>query len=125
MSTATEMTLGGLSAGTARAVNGQFNTAVSAAGTTISDATALTSSQSTALVTTVGSGAGVKLPNSDFGDEYLVYNATGTNDCYVYPPTSTGTINQLSAGTPVLLPPYTACKFKKLTATAWVGWRSA
>lgn len=125
MSTAVEMMGGGLSAGAARGVNGQFNTAVSAAGSSISDATALTVQQSTAIVTTVGSGSGVKLPNSDFGDEYLIYNGQGSNALNIYPPTSSGTINQLSAGTAMQLAPYTAVKLKKITATTWVGWLSA
>lgn len=125
MSTAVEMMGGGISAGAARAINGQFNTAVSAAGTTIADATALTVQQSVALVTTVASGSGVKLPDSDFGDEYLIYNGQATNALTIYPPTSSSTINQLSAGTGMLLSPYTAVKLKKLTATTWIGFLSA
>lgn len=123
MALASEMMTGGISAGGARAINGYVNSAVSAAGTTISDATALVASHN--IVTTVGSGAGVKLQNTEIGDEILVYNATGTNALTVYPPTSSATINQLSAGTGMLLSPYTACKFKKTTATAWHGWLSA
>lgn len=125
MSTAVEMMGGGLSAGAARGINGQFNTAVSAAGSTISDATALTVQQSTALVTTVAAGTGVRLPNSDFGDEYLVYNSQGVEALKVYPPTSSGRINQLSAGTAMELSPYTAVRLKKISATTWVGWLSA
>ena len=123
MATASEMMTGGISAGGARAINGFVNSAVSAAGTTISDATALKASHN--IVTTVAASSGVLLPNSEVGDEYLVYNATGTNALSVYPPTSSATINQLSAGVAMLLSPYTACNFKKTTSTTWHAWLSA
>lgn len=123
MALASEMMAGGISAGAARAINGTVNSAVSAAGSTISDATALKAGHN--VVTTVASGAGVLLPNSEIGDEIVVYNGTGTNALTVYPPTSSGTINQLSAGTGMLLSPYTAVRLKKVTATVWTGWLSA
>ena len=123
MTTVVEMMGGGCSAGQARAINGAVNAAVAAAGTTISDATAIKASHS--IVTTVAASSGVILPNTEIGDEYLIYNATGTNPLTVYPPTSSATVNQLSAGTGVLLQPYTACKYKKTSATAWHAWLSA
>ena len=122
MTTAVEMMGGGLSAGASRAINGAVNSSVSAAGSTIADATAIKASHS--IVTTVGSGSGVILPNTEIGDEYLIYNGTGTNALTVYPPTSSATINQLSAGVGAQLVPYTACKYKKTTATAWHAWLS-
>lgn len=125
MSTAVEIMGGGQSALGARGINGHTNSAVSAAGTTISDATALSERASRNLVTTVAAGSGVKLPNSENGDEYLVYNGTATNALTVYPPISTATINQLGAGVGVLVSPYTACKFQKISSTAWVAWLSA
>lgn len=125
MTTATELVSTGFSAGSGRGINGQVNATVSAAGTTIADATALKSTASHNIVTTVAAGSGVLLPNSDIGDEYLVYNATGTNALSIYPPTSSATINQLGAGVAMLLSPYTAVKLKKTSATAWHGWLSA
>lgn len=123
MALASEMMTGGISAGAARAINGLVNSAVSAAGTTITDATSLKASHN--IVTTVAASSGVVLQNTEIGDEVLVYNATGTNALTVYPPTSSATINQLSAGIGMLLSPYTAVRFKKTTATTWHGWLSA
>ena len=128
MSTAVEMMGGGLSAVSARSINGQFNNTVSAAGSTIADATVLTPQQSTVQVTTITAGQGVLVPNSERGDEYTIYNATSGKTgvaLLVYPPTSSCTINQLSAGTAMILGPSTAVRLKKVSATAWVGWLSA
>lgn len=118
-----EMMGGGLSAGAARAINGTINNAVAAAGTTISDATELKAGHNN--VTTVAANSGVILPNVEIGDELFIYNATGTNALRIYPPTSSATINQLSAGVAMLLSPYTSVRLKKATATAWTGWLSA
>lgn len=123
MALATEMMSGGLSAGAAKAINGHVNAAASAAGTTISDATALKAGHS--VVTTVAASSGVILPNSEIGDELVIYNATGTNALTIYPPTSSATINQLAAGVGMQLSPYTAVRLKKHSATAWTGWLSA
>lgn len=123
MTTAAEMVSGGISAGSAKAINGQVASAVSAAGTVITDATDLVASHN--IVTTVGAGSGVQLPDTEICDEYFIYNATGTNQLTIYPPASTSTINQLAAGIGMLLSPYTAVRLKKSTATAWHGWLSA
>lgn len=125
MTTAAEMVAGGLSPNQGRSINGQVNSAVAAAGTTIADATALKNFASHNIVTTVASGSGVLLANSEIGDEYLIYNATGTNALSIYPPTSTSTINQLGAGVAMLLSPYTAVLLKKTTSTTWHGWLSS
>lgn len=119
MTTAAELVAGGFSAGQARAVGGQFANAVSAAGSSISDATALVASNSN--VTTVTAGQGVKLPDTEIGDEYDVYNASSSVELRVYPPTSSGAINQLGAGVAGIIPPLTAASFKKRTATAWTA----
>ena len=121
-----EMMGGGLSSGQARAINGGQNLTVSAAGSSLSDATALTAGHN--VVTTITAGQGVKCPNSEIGDEIYIYNATsGTSGVVltVYPPTSSGTINQLAAGTGMLLAPSTAVWLKKASATAWTGNLSA
>ena len=123
MATALEMMGGGISAGAARAINGQVASAVAAAGTTLAGGTALVASHN--IVTTVAASSGVTLPNTEIGDEILVYNATGTNQLTVYPPTSSASINQLTAGTGMLLSPYTAVRLKKTTSTTWHAWLSA
>ena len=123
MSLASEMMGGGISAGAARAINGQINSAVAAAGTTLGTATALKVGHNS--VTTVAASSGVSLPDGELGDEILVYNATGTNQLTVYPATSSQTINQLSAGTGMLLAVYTGVRLKKVTSTVWIGWLSA
>ena len=87
------------------------------------DATAIKASHN--IVTTVGASSGVLLPNGEIGDDILVYNATGTNALTVYPPTSSATINQLSAWVGMHLSPYTAVRLKKTTATTWHWWLSA
>lgn len=114
---------GGTSAGQAQAINGQVAGAVAAAGSTITDATQLNATNNT--ITTCASGNGVLLYNGVISDEMWVHNGTATNDLSVYPPTSTGTINQLTAGTAILLPPNTGALFKKMSSTAWIGLRSA
>lgn len=113
---------GGFSPAGAQAINGQFALAVSAAGTTISDATQLKATNNT--VTTVASGAGVLLYDGVIGDTIYIYNG-GANALKVYPPTSSQTINQLSAGTAISLGVNTAVMLKKFSATAWIGWLSA
>lgn len=122
MALATEMMGGGASAGLAKAINGTVAPTVSAAGTTIADATQLKAGHN--IVTTVAASSGVLLPNGEIADEVFVYNGTATNDLAVYPATSSQTINQLSAGIAVLLPPYTGAFFRRATSTAWTGFLS-
>ena len=123
MALASEMMGGGLSAGQAIAINGVINPTVSAAGTTITDATALTAGCN--IVTTVGSGAGVKLMSAQASDEVMVYNGQGSNALLIYPPSSSSTINQLSAGTPMSLAVWTVVRFKKIASGTWIAWLSA
>lgn len=113
---------GGFSAGGAQAINGQVAPTVSAAGTTISDATQLNSTH--AVITTAGADSGVLLYNGMIGDTHFVYNS-GANPVKIYPPTSTQTINQLSAGTAMTLATNTGVMLKKMTSTAWIGFLSA
>lgn len=123
MTTAAELVAAGFSAGQAKAIGGQFASSVSAAGSTLSDATALVASNSN--VTTLSAGQGVRLADSEIGDRYEVYNASSSVQLLVYPPTSSGTINQLGAGVAGIIPPLTAAMFKKRTATAWTANLSA
>lgn len=127
MALALEIMQGGLSAGAARGINGGVSPTVSAAGSTITDATELKTGHN--VVTTITAGHGVKLPSqAEIGDEIYIYNATsGTGGVVltIYPQTSSQTINQLTAGLGMLLSPSTAVWLKRATSTAWTGNLSA
>ena len=58
------------------------------------------------------------------GDSCVVHNA-GANQCLVYPDTSSVAINQISAGSAVILPINTAMLFHKMTSTQIVAFMSA
>jgi hypothetical protein len=122
MPLAREIMQGGQSPIGARAMNGQVKTNISAAGTTIADATDLLNSIN--VLSTVASGAGVQLPTMDIQDTCEVYNG-GANQCVVYPESSTVAINQLPVGTGMILATNTGCKFTKVSSTAVVGFLSA
>lgn len=112
---------GGLSAGSAKAINGDVNSTISAAGTTQATATALTAGIN--VVTTAAASSGVRLGNSEIGDQYEILNL-GANAVMVYPPTS-GQINNLSANTGFTLATNTAVKVRKFTSTRWMAFLSA
>ena len=122
MATARDMMKGGLSSGQAKAINGQINSAVTAAGTTISDATDLVSSIN--VVTTAAASSGVQLPAVEIGDEVEILNL-GANAVTVYPDGATSQINALSAGSGFLLATNTSVKCRKFTSTRWAGYLSA
>ena len=121
MALALELVRGGFSPGQARAAQGQVSSAVSAAGTLSTDATAISAGHN--VVTTVASGSGVILPACEVGDEIFVHNATATNTLSVYPD-SGSTINQLAANIAGNLPPYRGALFKRATSTSWVAFMS-
>lgn len=121
MATAQDIMKGGFSAGAAKAINGQVSATVSAAGTTQSDATALTASVN--VITTAAASSGVRLSNTEIGDQYEILNL-GANEVKVYPPTS-GQINAMSANAGFTLATNTAVKVKKFTATRWMAFLSA
>ena len=122
MATAVDIMRGGHSAHGARAINGQVQPAVSAAGTAISDATDLVSSIN--VVTTAAADSGVQLPSAQIGDEVEILNL-GANAVTVYPDASANQINALSAGSGFLLATNTAVKLRKFTSTRWAGFLSA
>ena len=122
MATARDIMKGGFSAGGARAINGQVNSSVSAAGTTISDATDLVSSIN--VVTTAAASSGVQLPSCEIGDEVEILNL-GANAVTVYPDISTGQINGLSAGAGFLLATNTSVRCRRFTSLRWAGYLSA
>ena len=122
MALARDIMGGGTSAGQAKAINGRVSSAVSAAGTTLATATALDATHN--RVTTVADGSGVRLFNGEIGDLMEVYNG-GANQLLVYPHAAAGTINQLSAGTGMVLAQYTCCTYRRATSTAWIAHMSA
>ena len=119
MALAADIMKGGFSAGSARAIQGEVNSAVTAAGSSISDATALTKSVS---IVTAGTG-GVQIPNGDIVDEVEINNLTASA-ITVYPPTGSQ-ITALAASSGFLLAANTAVKVKKFTSTRWMGFLSA
>lgn len=75
---------------------GDGNASVTAAGTSAGNATQLTYVYNN--VTTVGSGAGVKLPQTEMGETIIVKN-TGANPLTVYPYDANSSINNVGFGT--------------------------
>ena len=123
MATAVDIMRGGFSSGQARAVGGQVQSAVSAAGTTIATATRLTASIN--VVTTAAASSGVALPTQvQIGDSVEILNL-GANAVTVYPDTSSNQINALSAAAGFLLATNTAVALRKFTSTRWAGFLSA
>lgn len=123
MALAREIMQGGLSAGTAKAMNGNVKTGISAAGTTLATGTALTAS--TSLVSTATSLQGVVMANGDVGDSVIVFNDNTGVTIVVYPPTSSQQINQLSAGTGMNLANNTFVELYKVSSTRWIAQLSA
>ena len=118
MALAADIMRGGISAMTARAIQGQANGSVSAAGSSQSGATAI--SMSINAVTGTG---GVRLPSAEIGDDVAILNL-GSAAITVYPPTSEQ-INALAVNIGFLLAANTAVKVKKFTSTRWMGFLSA
>jgi len=122
MALALDIMKGGHSSGGAKAINGQVSSSVTAAGTVISDAFDLIASVN--ILTTVASGAGVQLPSGEVADSVEILNL-GANAATIYPDSTSGRINQLTAGAGFLLPINTAVTCKKFTSTRWMAWLSA
>ena len=119
---ARDISRGGVSAGTSQAINGGVATALTAAGTAITDALDLNATIN--VIGTCAAGAGVQLYSMQVGDQMEVYNG-GANACKVYPESATVAINQLSVGTAMSLAVNTGCKFRKVSATQVVAYLSA
>ncbi len=123
MATAIDIMRGGVSAGTAKAINGQANTSITA-GTTQTQAGATTLTASVNVITTVTtSGDGVILANTEIGDSYEILNIGG-NTCTVYPPVG-GRINQIATNGGFSLGNNTAVIIQKFTSTRWMAFLSA
>ena len=122
MALALDVVRGGFSPGQARAIGGQVQSAVTAAGTTITTATDLTASIN--VVTTAAASSGVQLPNTEIGDSVEILNL-GANAVTVYPDTSSNRINALSAGSGFLLATNTSVWVRKFTSSRWMAYLSA
>ena len=92
---------------------GDGNAAVTAAGTSAGNATAITFVYNN--VTTVASGAGVKLPQTEMGEVIIVKNS-GANPLTVYPYSASSTINSAGFGT---INPDCAALFFAVSNTLW------
>lgn len=99
-------------------INQETSNSVSAAGTTISDATDLANPINN--VTTVSAGTGVQLYEAAIGTRVVVRNG-GNNTLQVYPPTASGTINNLGAGIPLPVNAQVVATFTKVTSTVWLA----
>lgn len=94
---------------------------VSAAGTSQSDATALSSTVPPAFfeVTTVASGAGVKLPTGSTTRGGVTIVNRGANPLLVYSSSGSQTINSLGATAGYTIPVNSAMRFECKSTTAW------
>lgn len=121
MATAVDIMKGGFSAFGARAINGQNNITVTAAGTSQTDATAVTAS--TIVVTTAAASTGIRLPACEIGDSMNVLNL-GANAVTIYPD-SGAQINALGANAGFQLAPNTAAQVRRFSTTRWMAFLSA
>lgn len=104
----------GVSPVTAQSIQGDANTAITAAGTTLATATDLTNVVN--IVTTGTTGQGVQLSTGVIGDSQVVWNNTG-NPIAVYPSSSTAKINQITAGSAMTLADKSSAIFFVASAT--------
>ena len=122
MALASDIMLGGFSAGSARAIGGQVETGISAAGTVITDATDL--DKSINVVGTAAASSGVQLPVMNVGESMIVYNG-GANTLKVYPGSTSIAINQITAGGAHSLAVTTAAQYHQVSTTQIVAFLSA
>lgn len=106
---------GGVAAGTAQGINGTIATGVAAAGSSATDATALTASVNT--VTSGAAGTGVKLPSMQNGDEVIVANEVQANGIILYPDQTTVSLGQLAVNAGLVIPPQCAIRVVKTSST--------
>ena len=112
----------GVSPVTAQSIQGDANTAIAGAGTTLATATDLTTTMN--VVTSGVDSSGVQLDTGIIGDWQMVYNATSVS-IKVYPSTSSAKINQIAAGAAHVLAPFTSCQYFVASATQHVAFLSA
>ena len=119
---AKDIVASGMSGGTATALQGSVKSSISAAGTSITDATDLTASFN--MISTCAASAGVQIPLLAPNESILVYNG-GANAMKVYPGASTVAINQLAVGSGMVLAINTAVLFYGISSTQVAGFLSA
>jgi len=112
----------GISPITAQSIQGDANTAITAAGTAISTATDLTNAFN--IVTTATDGQGVQLDTGVVGDSQIVYNDTLVS-IKVYPSSASAQINQITAGSAHILAPQTSCVYWVVSSTQHIAVMSA
>lgn len=112
----------GVSPITAQSMQGDANTAIAGAGTTLATATKLTNVVN--IVSSGADGSGVQLQTGIIGDSQVVLNATLVS-IKVYPQSSTAKINQITAGNAHTLAPMTACIYYVASATQHIANLSA
>lgn len=98
---------------------------ISAAGSTISDATQL--SKTTSYVSTVTAGQGVKLLDGNIGCERVVTHV-GASNLKVYPPNNSQNFATLGGGAAITLVnpgAYASLAFRKISATKWAPFGAA
>lgn len=121
MPLAKKMMGGGLSAGEAKAINGDIATGLTATGTT--QATALALNAGINLFGTVGAGAGGILPAVEICDDMEIYNG-GANALTLYPDVG-AKINEQATNAGIQLATATAIRVRRVTSTKWIGFLSA
>lgn len=112
----------GVSPITAQSIQGDANTAITAAGTTLATATDLTNTVN--IITVATDSQGVQLDTGVIGDSQLVYNNTLVS-IKVYPSSSSARINQIAAGGAHVLASQSACIYWIASATQHVANLSA
>jgi len=121
MALATDIMKGGFSAGSAKAINGQVNSSVTAAGTTQGTATALTASIN--VITTAAASTGVRLLACEIGDQQEILNL-GANTVTIYPD-SGSRITAVATNGGISLATNTAVKLRRFSSTRWSAFLSA
>ena len=99
------------------AIGNDVASGLTATGTNQATAYAMTAADNE--FTTVADGSGARLYAGTPGDSQTVYNG-GANPITVYPPTGSQ-INGLGTNNGVALPSATACLFKCVSSTRWIG----
>ena len=121
MALAKKMMGGGISAGQAKAINGDTASALTAAGTT--QGTGYAINAGCVVFSTVAASSGATLPACEIADEVYVYNG-GANGLTVYPDLG-AQINGVAVNGGVTCPTATAMLFKRITTTRWIAMMSA
>jgi len=112
---------GGLSAGNAKAINGDVASGLTATGT--NQATALAINAGVVVFGTVAGSTGAILPSGEISDDVWLYNG-GANALTIYPD-SGSKINEQATNGGVSLATATSMLLKKVTTTKWIGILSA